>query len=133
MFCREQSARLGRRIREIEAAGAQLIAIGNGNAHWAKSFIEDEKVEFPVYVDPGRLTYEHFGMRRSLTRVFGPRSIRHGMRAMKGGHFQTQTRGDAFQNGGVIVLDAAGNIVYEHIEAEAGDLADLDEVIAALG
>lgn len=133
MFCREQAARLGQRKDEIEAAGAQLIAIGNGQAHWAEAFIEDEDIDFPVYVDPGRRAYADFGMKRSLMGVLGPKSVKHGVRAMKNGHYQTQTRGDAFQNGGVIVLDANGDIVYEHIEAEAGDLADLDEVIAALG
>lgn len=132
MFCREQAARLGQRLDEILAADAQLVAIGNGHEHWARAFIEDEGVTFPVYVDPGRSSYEHFGMRRGVSQVLGPRSVKHSLRAMSQGHFQSQTRGDALQNGGVIVLDESGDIVYEHIENEAGDLADLDEVIAAL-
>lgn len=133
MFCREQAARLGQRSDEIRAAGAQLIAIGNGHEHWAHAFIEEEGIDFPVYVDPGRRSYEHFGMRRGMTEVFGPKSVKHSLRAMSRGHFQSQTRGDALQNGGVIVLDENGELVYEHIENQAGDLADLDEVIAALG
>jgi len=133
MFCREQAARLGQRKAEIEAAGAQLIAIGNGHAHWAEAFIEDEGVDFAVFVDPGRDAYKHFGMKRGMTSVLGPKSVKHSIRAMGNGHYQSQTRGDAFQNGGVLVIDAGGDIVYEHIESEAGDLADLDEVIAALG
>lgn len=133
MFCREQVARLGHRLNEIHAAGAQLIAIGNGHEHWARAFIEEEGAAFPVYVDPSRRSYEHYGMKRGLTEVLGPKSVRHSLRAMSRGHFQSQTRGDGLQNGGVIVLDEDGEILYEHIEDEAGDLADLDEVIAALG
>lgn len=133
MFCREQAARLGQRLDEIGAADAQLVAIGNGHEHWARAFREEEGVAFPVYVDPGRQSYEHYGMRRGLTSVLGPRSVKHSLRAMSRGHFQSQTRGDALQNGGVVVLDETGEIVYAHVENEAGDLADLDEVIAALG
>lgn len=133
MFCREQAARLGQRLDEIRAAGAQLLAIGNGHEHWARAFIEEEGVAFAVYVDPGKRSYEHYGMKRGVGEVFGPKSVRHSLRAMSRGHFQSQTRGDALQNGGVIVLDEDGEVVYSHIENEAGDLADLDEVIAALG
>lgn len=132
MFCREQAARLGKRIDEIRAADAQLVAIGNGHERWARAFIEEEGVDFPVYVDPSRASYEHFGMKRGMSEVFGPKSVKHSMRAMSQGHFQTKTRGDAFQNGGVVVIDDEGEIVYRHVEDEAGDLADLDEVIAAL-
>ncbi len=132
MFCREQVARLAERLDEIEAADAQLIAIGNGNAHWAKAFIDQENVTFPVFVDPGLKSYEHFGMKRGLGEVMTVKSLVHAGRALGGGHRQSGIRGDGIQNGGVVVLDEGGNVIYEHIEQQTGDLADLDEVIAAL-
>lgn len=132
MFCREQAARLGERLDEIEATGAQLVAIGNGQTYWAEAFIEEEEIDYPVYVDPGRRAYEYFGMKRSMLGVLAPKSVVHSVRAMSAGHFQSQTRGDALQNGGVVVVNAEGEIIYEHIEREAGDLADLDEVLAVL-
>lgn len=45
MFCHEQFARLAERKKEIEAKGAQLIAIGNGSAQWAEDFIQAEDVD----------------------------------------------------------------------------------------
>lgn len=62
----------------------------------------------------------------------GLRTLRHGRRARKAGFRQTAVRGDPVQNGGVVVFDENGNVIYVHIEQETGDLADLDEVIAAL-
>ncbi len=124
---------MGQRLGDIEAADAQLIAIGNGHEHWARAFVEQEGVRFPVYVDPGRNSYEQFDMKRGVSEVLGARSLKHSLRAMSRGHFQSQTRGDPLQNGGVVVLDANGEIVYEHVEDEAGDLADLEEVMASLG
>ena len=132
MFCREQAARLAERLDEIEAAGGQLIAIGNGHAGWARDFILEEDVTFPVYVDPGLRSYQHFGMKRGLGEVLTLKSLKHAGRALGTGHRQSGIRGDGVQNGGIVVLDAGGEIVYEHIEQETGDLADLDEVIAAL-
>jgi peroxiredoxin len=117
---------------EIETAGAQLIAIGSGHAGWARDFIEEQGVEFPVFVDPGVRSYEHFGMKRGLGEVLTLRSLRHAGRAIGGGHRQSPVRGDGLQNGGVVVIDRNGDVVYKHVEQETGDLADLNEVIAAL-
>jgi hypothetical protein len=55
-----------------------------------------------------------------------------GRRAWKAGHKQTGTRGDALQNGGVVVVRKGGDVVYRHVERAAGDLASIDEVLAAL-
>lgn len=132
MFCREQAARLGQRLDEIEDAGAQLIAIGSGHARWARDFIEEQGVEFPVFVDPGVRSYEHFGMKRGLREVVTLKSVRHAGRALSAGHRQSPIRGDGLQNGGVVVTNANGDVVYKHVEQETGDLADLDEVIAAI-
>jgi hypothetical protein len=132
MFCREQCARLVERQGDIEARGAQLIAIGNGRAEWARAFIEAEGVDFPVFVDPSRQSYDAFGMKRGTSKVMTLRGVGHATRATTQGFRQTATRGDPLQIGGVVVFDADGEILYTHVEEEAGDLADIDEVLAAL-
>lgn len=110
-----------------------MVAIGNGHARWAQAFIEDEGIEFPVYVDPGKRLYDEFDMQHGRKKVFNRKSKAHSERAQAGGFRQTATKGDPWQNGGVIVFDQDGEIIYSHIEEVAGDLADLDDVIAALG
>lgn len=72
-------------------------------------------------------------MRSGALEGIGLKTLRHGRRARKAGFRQSATRGDPVQNGGVVVFDEQGNVIYTHIEQETGDLADLDEVIAALG
>lgn len=120
------------RKSEIEARGAQLIAIGNGAAYWGQAFVADEKVDFPVFTDPGRGSYKAFGMKRGLTQLLRPKVLKHGKRAAKLGFKQTATRGDPLQNGGIIVVGADGGVLFTHIENETGDLADIDAVIASL-
>ena len=67
-----------------------------------------------------------------MTQVLNARTVAHGARAVAAGHHQTSTRGDGYQNGGVVVIDADGALLYRHVEREAGDLADLDDVMEAL-
>ena len=132
MFCREQVARLGERYDEIRDKGAELYAIGNGSAHFAKAFVEDYDVDFPVFTDPRRESFKAFEMKKgSGLSLLSPKVLAHGARAMSAGHRQGRTKGSALQNGGVVVMKG-GAPTYVHIEDEAGDLADLDEVIAAL-
>lgn len=72
-------------------------------------------------------------MKRGTAKTLGPKVIANAARATKAGFRQTKTRGDAIQIGGVVVIGPDGKTRYAHIEDVAGDLADLDEVLAALG
>jgi hypothetical protein len=71
-------------------------------------------------------------MKRGALAVLSPKVTKHGARAAASGHRQTKTRGDATQIGGVVVFAADGEPIWEHIENEAGDLCDLDELLTAL-
>ena len=89
-------------------------------------------MDIEVYVDPSRVTYKAFDMKRGPQTVTGLKTMKHGARATAKGFRQTATRGSTTQIGGVIVVDEHGEIVFEHIESEAGDIADYDAVIASL-
>jgi peroxiredoxin len=132
MFCREQSARLAARYDDIKAYGAELYAIGNGAPPFAEAFREEMGVSFPLLTDPERSSYQAFGMRRSPLDMVSPRLLLASLRARKAGHKQTAVRGDAMQNGGVVVVKKGGDVVYRHVERTSGDLAPMDEVMAAL-
>lgn len=71
-------------------------------------------------------------MKRGARAVLNPKVSKHGARAAASGFRQTKTRGDATQIGGVLAFAPDGSVVFEHIENEAGDLCDLDELLTAL-
>ena len=85
-----------------------------------------------LYVDPSRETYKSWDMKRGPATVTGPRTLAHAARATAAGFRQSATRGSVTQIGGVIVFAADGTVLYEHIESEAGDIADYNEVLHAL-
>src|SRR3954447_9034385 len=51
IHCREHASQLGERYAEIQALGADLVAIGTGNERYAAAFVKDEKIPYLVLVD----------------------------------------------------------------------------------
>ncbi len=113
--------------------GARVYAIGNGTPEMARDFVEQFGVDFEVFTDPRRATYEAAGMLRWKTSLFElGRTLKHGVRGLKSGFRQGRTQGDPWQNGGVMVIDPEGSIVLAHAEREAGDLLDPERILHAL-
>ncbi len=132
MFCREQVARLSKRVDEIHARGHHLVAIGNGAPYMAKAFAENENITFPLYTDPGKDAYKALGLKNSKAGILKPAVWKRGLRATMSGHKQTGVRGDPFQNGGLAVVGPDGTLRFLHVDDDMGDHADLDSVIAGL-
>lgn len=98
----------------------------------ARDFREKLKLTALVWVDKHRETYRHLGFRRGvLATVFNPRTFLHGMRAARAGFRQGKTRGDPWQQGGVLVVKRGGAPVYAYASAVAGDHPPTSAVISA--
>jgi NAD(P)-dependent dehydrogenase (short-subunit alcohol dehydrogenase family) len=119
---------------EIEARGAGLAIVGNGNAAFASAFREDLELppEVTLLVDPELVAYRAAGLRRGRAEAFSPRVAWNGLRAFRAGFRQTGIEGDPWQLGGAFVLRPDGACTFRHESREAGDHADLDRVLLAL-
>src|SRR5579884_660742 len=98
----------------------------------ARAFADETKLEVPLYTDPSLATYALAGLKRGVLATLSLRGLGHARRAMRKGFRQTATRGDAFQQGGALVVARGGEVRYAHRDREAGDLASNDEILAAL-
>ena len=130
MFCREQVARFQEHAEALEARGAKVYAIGNGTAPMAQDFVEQFSVTYPVFTDPGRRSYAAAGMRRSFG--LGLKSIALAKRAMAAGHRQGATRGDPWQQGGILVITPQGEVRFHHVDGAAGESGEVEAVMASL-
>ncbi len=128
MFCRQQVAQLRDIAPELERRGAQVIVIGNGTAAHAQAFQEQVDVPFALYVDPERRAYAALGMTRRIAASTFVQSAR----AMLQGYRQSATRGDAHQNGGVLVIDADGETRFLHVSAYSGDHVEPEQIVDAI-
>lgn len=113
--------------------GASLVVVGNGKPHHAKAFIEEEKLEFPLYVDPHLKAYELAGLKRGVVSTFFPTNWGNAIQAMKDGHRQHKQQGDPWQQGGVfVIVQPESKVSFAYISATAGDHPSTDSIVDAL-
>ena len=115
---------------EIQATGADLVAIGNGTTAMAKDFVSQFAIAYPVYTDPERRTYQAMGWRRGLG--INIRTLRHSMRARSKGFVQGRTQGDTWQQGGEALLSTSGAVLWTCASSEAGKHANDAQIRAVL-
>lgn len=108
--------------------------MGTGGKRYAKAFIDDENVPFPVLLDEDGVAAEIVGTRSlGSGSMLSPRQIGAGLRATVRGHRQRNAGRRPFQLGATLVIGPGDVLRYADYEDYAGDHADLDEVIAAIG
>ena len=117
---------------EIEAAGAELIFVGNGKPDEAAVFQREDAGGRPVYTDPSRATYNALGMRRSVTATLGAKSSLVAVGATLRGMRQTKVAGDPWQQGGLLVLAPGDRVLHLQQNSSAGDRPDVEAALAAL-
>jgi peroxiredoxin len=120
---------------DIAAAGAEVVAIGTGDARYAKAFVDEEQIPFPVLVDDGEEAARAAAVKKVnfVTLLFDPRSLNGARRAHRDGHKVLNKPGKrGNQLGATFVVGPGTNVRYAHIDAHTADHAPIDEVMAAL-
>jgi len=133
MTCRERAGQVRDRYDDFVAAGAGVTAIGTGGRRYAKAFIREEQVPFPVLLDEDGVAADivetkTLGVRAMLK----PSAYLAGVRSVAKGHRQRKTGRRPTQLGATLVIGPGDELLYEDYEDFAGDHADIDEVLAAL-
>lgn len=118
------------RENEIEAAGGGIVFVGTGTPAMAADFVRQYAVTQPVLCDPARATFAAAGMHRSVWATLHWRLLVNAWRALRAGFRQTGVQGDAWQQGGVLVLDARGTVLHRQVDHAGGDLLDGDMIVA---
>lgn len=129
MFARQQAAALMAVKEHAAFHNAAIVAIGSGACDQAKQFAIQFNFTGEIYVDPKLQSYKAFGLERGILKTLGPSSIVKGLQTLGKGFRQGRQAGDLWQQGGIFVLGPGEQIVYEHRDEVAGDLADMDSVI----
>lgn len=123
---------LHRKVSDFENANARLYVIGNGSPSFITGFREQTMYDGPVYTDPSLATYKAAELKRSIARTLDPRGWLKGVKSFAEGHRQGRTQGDAWQQGGVLVVSPAGDVKWQHASDLPGDNATAAQILAAL-
>jgi hypothetical protein len=123
---------LHREVERIEAAGAELVVVGNGAAHFIAGFRELTGFEGPIYTDPSLKVYEAAHLERGVFKVINPKAALSSIRAIARGGKPGRVQGDALQQGGVLVIAPGSELVWQHTSKYPGDNATVDQIVTAL-
>jgi hypothetical protein len=119
--------------RSYRERGANLAAIGLGDANYARLFREDSGIAFPLLIDEERLAYHAAGLRNAnLLHLLRSENKTARDRARSGGHRQHKLGQNPFQLGGSFVFGAGNVDRYAHISRTFGDNAPVEDLLAAL-
>jgi hypothetical protein len=119
--------------QEFARKGAHLVAIGLGDASYARQFREDTGIKFPLLIDEKKEAYRAADLgKASLLHLLRKDNAAARKRAKAGGHQQHKLGKDPFQLGGSFVF-APGNVDrYVHVSETFGDNAPVTDLLAAL-
>ncbi len=106
--------------------------IGNGSPGLARRFRDREVPGFTVLTDPSLNSYRALGLKRGVLATLGPASVLAGVRASLRGLRQTSLQGDAWQQGGLLLLMPDGQVPFIQRNENAGDRPELDAALVAL-
>lgn len=119
---------------QIQALGGEVVAIGTGDGRYARAFVADEAIPFPVLVDDDGAAAQAVSVRtiRFLQLLFDPRSWPGGLRARRAGFRIHRSGARVTQLGATFVIVPGSTVRYAHIDRHSADHAPLDTVLAHL-
>ena len=119
---------------EIKAKGAELVAIGTGDERYARAFVEQEEIPFPVLVDEYGDAAEAAEVKRGgIFDLAGPKTMPGALKATAAGHRQHKTGRRPRQLGATFVIGPGNVVRYEHLDDDVSDHAPVEDVLGALG
>ena len=119
---------------EFEKAGVNLAVIGNGWPGVARKFAEANQLpkSMTLLTDKSQKAYEAAGLKHGMFRTLGPQSWLPYARTMSHGFFQKRTAGDPWQQGGALVLEKGGHVIFRHVSEHPGDQARAEQLLTSL-
>ena len=119
---------------EITNTGAEVVAVGTGDEQYAKAFVADERVPFPVLVDDDAAAANAAAVRKVNmgTLLLDPRSLKGALQAHRDGFRVKKSGRRVNQLGATFVLGPGSQVRYAHVDAHTADHAPLEDVLAAL-
>jgi peroxiredoxin len=121
------------RYDDIRSRGGSLTVIGTGNVRYAKDFVTQERVPFPVLVDDDAAAARAASIRRAgLFDLFHPASYGASVRAWKDGYRVYWPGKRVNQLGATFVIAPGDEVRYAHYDAHPADHAPIEDVLAVL-
>jgi peroxiredoxin len=119
---------------QFQAAGADIVLIGQATPDDAANFRRDFELELPVLADEQRVSYKAVGAKMAgVSGLFGPKVILRGIQTILGRRVrQGRTIGHPAQLGAALVIAPGGRVLFEQKAQDASDNASPEALLAVL-
>lgn len=134
------------RYGEIQALGGEVVVIGTGDVGYARAFVQQDRIPFPVLVDDdARAAAEARVERVGLLRLFALPSLPATARALRAGFRIGRPGKRVNQLGATFVVspgpageagagsgERGARLLFRHYDAHPADHAPMDSIFEAL-
>jgi hypothetical protein len=122
------------RYAEIQALGAEAVVIGTGDVGYARDFVQQDRIPFPVLVDDdARAAAAARVERAGVFQMFAPSSFGPTLRAWRAGFRIGRPGRRVDQMGATFVISPRPErLLYQHYDAHPADHAPMDSIFDAL-
>jgi hypothetical protein len=115
---------------EFRRRNASIVIVTFENDFFARSYVEETSLSWPLLIDESRETYAGYGMlKASFLDIWGPRSWRAYMQEALKGRLPKSSHGDIFQRGGDVLIDPDGIVRLHHVGAGPADRPDVAGIL----
>ena len=135
-FCRVAAKELSTNIKPIlDQNNIRLIGIGF-DSRFVKPFVEEGYFAGELYIDSEKecynaLQYKTFTFFDLMKLLFSSK-WRNALSKGRSMGISGDMKGDAFQNGGALVVDKGGKLLFEYIQEDAAEQISEEQILTAL-
>ena len=103
------------------------------NDFFARSYVADTDLRWPLLVDDQRNAYRSYGMlSASFWDVWGPRSWWVYLKSLLRGETLQAAHGDIYQRGGDVLIDPHGIVRLHHIGTGPADRPPVEQILRSI-
>jgi len=110
--------------------GIQIVVCTFQAGHFARGYVEDTGLRWPLIVDEQRQLYHAYGMRKAkLWDLLGPAVWWTYFLELLRGQLPNWPQADTQQQGGNVLIDPAGIVRFHHVGAGPADRPSVKELL----
>ena len=107
---------------EFDKRGARIAVVTFENDFFARQYVAETGLTWPLLVDKTRQTYRDYGMlAASFWDVWGPKTWWVYSKGLLQGERLRPAEGDIYQRGGDVLIDPAGIVRLHHVGSGPAD------------
>jgi len=99
--------------------------------YFAKKYVEETGVEWPLLIDEKRELYKAYGMLdASFWDIWGPKTWWIYFKEILAGHIPRKSSGDITQRGGDVLIDPDGVVRFHHVGSGPADRPSIESILS---